>query len=855
MTAAAILAGAAQLSLAEDRRRVNPGTPSLLRGINDRAALDLLLEHGPLSRTQLGELTGLSKPTAVAAPRPARRRPGWCSPAATARGGPGPNAQLYEVNPDAAYVAGLDVTPTRILAAVADITGRTVGDYELQTPRQAPAPTRSHRVAARARRRRGRGRDRPRTSCTGSSSARRAPSTRRTGGCATPGTCPAGTTRTCSTGSPTRSACRSRSTTTSTSPRSPSMRIGAARGSQDFVLLWAREGHRRGRRHRRPRSTAARPAAPARSASCRCPGTPLVREVGATTPAASRSSPAASQVLALARALGLARRHARGRRHERRCAPRAPATSCSPTLGAPARARPRRDRRGARPGAGRPRRRRAHGGRRPAARPDRRRGRLAGAVPAPARADRRHREPGAARAPCRPPSPPPATTSSTPSDAAPRPSRTPDQRDDTMTSRTSDPDEPAWRVAAAARGRALAAAARGQRLHRQPPRAAPTTTRTRTSRSPSGTAGARRQRGRRRSRRTSTPSRTAQPEHPRQGRRQHHRRQDQPGAAGRRLQRARRRLVVHHRQRRAVLHLGRLRRPDAVHGEVRHRPRRRPSRRRMLEYTQYEGNQCTLPLLGDAYGLYYNKDAFAAAGITEPPKTMSEFEADAVKLTKTDGDTLLAARLHAELPRLRVDDRRTTPRSGRRRTSTPTASRPSATDPAFAQPCSSGRRSWSTTLGGYDKLEKYRTTFGDEFGAKNPFQTGQVAMAIDGEWRAGMIDDADVGLRTTASRRSRSPTTRPTPTARATSPAPSSASPSTSEKQNAAWEFVQVPDHRHRGGRELRQRDPQRAVDPRRARRRRTSSQDPAIQTFIDDRLRTRTATRRRPARTAAPTS
>ena len=43
---------------------MKPGTPSLLRGINDRAALDLLLEHGPLSRTRLGELTGLSKPTA-----------------------------------------------------------------------------------------------------------------------------------------------------------------------------------------------------------------------------------------------------------------------------------------------------------------------------------------------------------------------------------------------------------------------------------------------------------------------------------------------------------------------------------------------------------------------------------------------------------------------------------------------------------------------------------------------------------------------------------------------------------------------------------------------------------------------
>ena len=58
-----------------------------------------------------------------------------------------------------------------------------------------------------------------------------------------------------------------------------------------------------------------------------------------------------------------------------------------------------------------------------------------------------------------------------------------------------------------------------------------------------------------------------------------------------------------------------------------------------LAYTQYNGDQCALPLLSDAYGLYYNKDAFKAAGISAPPKTLSELDADAVKLTKESGDT------------------------------------------------------------------------------------------------------------------------------------------------------------------------------------------------------------------------
>jgi predicted NBD/HSP70 family sugar kinase len=110
-----------------------PGTPRVLRAMNDRAALDLLLAHGPLSRTRIGKLTGLSKPTA--SQLLARlESAGLVLATGTTEGRPGPNAQLYEVNPAAAYAAGLDVTPERILAAVADVTGRTVGRYELPTP-------------------------------------------------------------------------------------------------------------------------------------------------------------------------------------------------------------------------------------------------------------------------------------------------------------------------------------------------------------------------------------------------------------------------------------------------------------------------------------------------------------------------------------------------------------------------------------------------------------------------------------------------------------------------------------------------------------------------------------------------
>ncbi|MFE6908109.1 ROK family transcriptional regulator [Streptomyces erythrochromogenes] len=107
-----------------------PGTPSLLRAMNDRAALDLLLAHGPLSRTRIGTLTGLSKPTA--SQLLARlEAAGLVEATGTDGGRPGPSAQLYAINPRAAYVGGLDVTPGRVLAAVADLTGTVTASHEV----------------------------------------------------------------------------------------------------------------------------------------------------------------------------------------------------------------------------------------------------------------------------------------------------------------------------------------------------------------------------------------------------------------------------------------------------------------------------------------------------------------------------------------------------------------------------------------------------------------------------------------------------------------------------------------------------------------------------------------------------
>ncbi|MET7392561.1 ROK family transcriptional regulator [Dactylosporangium sp. NPDC005572] len=103
-----------------------PGTPRLLRALNDRAALELLLSRGPLTRAQLGELTGLSKVTASQLVERLEER-GLVARVGEQAGGRGPNAQMYAVVPATAYVVGVEAGPQHVVAGVADITGKIVG--------------------------------------------------------------------------------------------------------------------------------------------------------------------------------------------------------------------------------------------------------------------------------------------------------------------------------------------------------------------------------------------------------------------------------------------------------------------------------------------------------------------------------------------------------------------------------------------------------------------------------------------------------------------------------------------------------------------------------------------------------
>ncbi|MFC4116069.1 ABC transporter substrate-binding protein [Nonomuraea zeae] len=158
-------------------------------------------------------------------------------------------------------------------------------------------------------------------------------------------------------------------------------------------------------------------------------------------------------------------------------------------------------------------------------------------------------------------------------------------------------------------------------------------------------------------------------------------------------------------------------------------------------YTRFDGRQCTLPLLADAYGLYYNKALMKG---NAPPKTLTELADLAKKLTVRDADgTIKVAGFIPSVQYYENSPSHLAPMTGATWYKSDGTSA-IGTDPAWKR-----LLTWQKELVdwyGYDKLEKFRKSLGDEWGAKHPFFQGKVAIILDGEWRNAMIanDAADL---------------------------------------------------------------------------------------------------------------
>jgi multiple sugar transport system substrate-binding protein len=162
----------------------------------------------------------------------------------------------------------------------------------------------------------------------------------------------------------------------------------------------------------------------------------------------------------------------------------------------------------------------------------------------------------------------------------------------------------------------------------------------------------------------------------------------------------------------------------------------------VFSYTSFENKQCALPMLTDAYGLYYNTDLFKKHGITAPPKTVSELADMAKKLTEYNSDGSIKVAGFVPLVGFYGS---TTPNTlghafGAKwydQSLKPTLS----SDPNWAK-----MLKWQKSLVdaiGYEKLQKFAASIGganSEFSAQNGFETGKIAMMLDGEWRNAFIE-------------------------------------------------------------------------------------------------------------------
>ncbi|MFI8266487.1 MULTISPECIES: ROK family transcriptional regulator [unclassified Streptomyces] len=109
----------------------SPASPSTARAINDRLALRLLQEEGPLTATQLKAMTGLSRPSVADL---VERLTGAGLIEVVGESGEqrrGPNARVYGIVARRAYLAALDVRTDSATAVVADLLGRPLAQAAL----------------------------------------------------------------------------------------------------------------------------------------------------------------------------------------------------------------------------------------------------------------------------------------------------------------------------------------------------------------------------------------------------------------------------------------------------------------------------------------------------------------------------------------------------------------------------------------------------------------------------------------------------------------------------------------------------------------------------------------------------
>jgi predicted NBD/HSP70 family sugar kinase len=120
--------------------------PGLIRALNERTLLGHLRAHAPVSRAELARLSGLSKPT-VSVAVDNLESSGLVRRVGERTGVAGRAARLYEVDPKAGYVLGLDVGHLHLRGALKDLSGTVMARSTVRVTTAGAAHRIAHTIA------------------------------------------------------------------------------------------------------------------------------------------------------------------------------------------------------------------------------------------------------------------------------------------------------------------------------------------------------------------------------------------------------------------------------------------------------------------------------------------------------------------------------------------------------------------------------------------------------------------------------------------------------------------------------------------------------------------------------------
>ncbi|HEY0517125.1 MAG TPA: ROK family transcriptional regulator [Solirubrobacteraceae bacterium] len=113
---------------------------SLLRELNEQAVLETIFREGPVTRPELADRTGLSRPAVSAAVR-RMEQAGLVGAAGARDGRRGRKPMAYVVSDRAGFVVGVDIGGANVRVGAANIFGELICDEREETDKRSPRRT------------------------------------------------------------------------------------------------------------------------------------------------------------------------------------------------------------------------------------------------------------------------------------------------------------------------------------------------------------------------------------------------------------------------------------------------------------------------------------------------------------------------------------------------------------------------------------------------------------------------------------------------------------------------------------------------------------------------------------------